>query len=76
MREARLDVEEAVAEEKRLCDVYKKDADALSKKEKALQSSLELAEKDIAVFQLDKQHKLNELNTIVPLKLHQILYFG
>ena len=76
MREARLDVEEAVAEEKRLCDVHKKDADALSKKEKALQSSLELAEKDIAVFQLDKQHKLNELNTIVPLKLHQILYFG
>jgi hypothetical protein len=25
---------------------------------------------------LDKQRKLNELNTIVPLKLHQIMYFG
>ena len=76
MREQRLDVEELIAEEKRLVDTFKKDADMYGKKEKIIQSALEAAEKDLTLFQLDKQRKLNELNTIVPLKMHQILYFG
>ena len=71
-----MDVEELIAEEKRLVDTFKKDADMYGKKEKIIQSALETAEKDLTLFQLDKQRKLNELNTIVPLKMHQILYFG
>ena len=69
-------MEEQLAEEKKLVDTFKKDADLFSKKEKTLQSAVEAAEKDLTLFQLDKQRKLNELNKIVPLKLHQVVYFG
>jgi hypothetical protein len=37
LREDRLDVEEALTEEKRLCDVLKRDGDMSAKKEKTLQ---------------------------------------
>ena len=45
-------MEEQIAEEKKLVDTFKKDADLSAKKEKVIQSALELAEKDLAVFQL------------------------
>ena len=76
LREQRLDVEEQSAEEKKLVDTFKKDADMFSKKEKALAAAVESAERDLTLFQLDKQRKLNELNTIVPIKMHQVMYFG
>jgi hypothetical protein len=76
LREQRTDVEEEIAEEKKLVEAFKKDGDQASKKEKTIQSALEIAEKDLTAFQLDKQRKLNELPTIVPLRLHQIHFFG
>lgn len=69
-------MEERYAEEKRTLDFAKKERDNLNKKHGQLQQALAVAEKNIELFQLEKQAKLNELQTVVPLYLHQIEYFG
>ncbi|MBN3326680.1 CFA44 protein, partial [Atractosteus spatula] len=65
LREKRLDIEEALMEEKKIADSLKKECDSLVKK--ATEGELEL-------FQREKQQKLNELDVVVPLRLHQIEY--
>uniref|UniRef100_A0A803J8E9 Cilia- and flagella-associated protein 44 n=1 Tax=Xenopus tropicalis TaxID=8364 RepID=A0A803J8E9_XENTR len=74
LREKRLDVEEALTEEKKIVDNLKKEYDSLSKKIKALELSLSQAEAELEAFQREKQRKLNELDVVVPLKLHQVDY--
>ncbi|OCT93590.1 cilia- and flagella-associated protein 44 [Xenopus laevis] len=74
LRDKRLDVEEALAEEKKIVDNLKKEYDALSKKIKTLELSLSQAEAELEAFQREKQRKLNELDVVVPLKLHQVDY--
>ncbi|KAM8976941.1 cilia- and flagella-associated protein 44 [Pelodytes ibericus] len=74
LREKRLDIEEALTEEKKLVDNLKKEYDSLTKKGKAIEVNLRLAEKELDVFQREKQQKLNELHVVVPLKLHQVDY--
>lgn len=75
LRERRLDAEEGSVEEKRACDMLKKETDILRKKEKALESEKAIEEKELAELQLEKQAKLNELDTAVPLRLDQIKHF-
>ncbi|XP_026863865.2 cilia- and flagella-associated protein 44 isoform X1 [Electrophorus electricus] len=72
LREHRLDVEELLAEEKKNADALKKEKDSLAKKEKIVQSSLKAAEGDLELFNREKQQKFNELDVVVPLRLHQI----
>ncbi|XP_017572667.1 cilia- and flagella-associated protein 44 isoform X3 [Pygocentrus nattereri] len=74
LREHRLDVEELLLEEKKSADSLKKECDSLLKKEKIVQSSLKAAEGDLELFNREKQQKLNELDVVVPLRLHQIEY--
>jgi hypothetical protein len=50
----------------------KKENDSLIKKEKIINQSLATAETEIQEFQSLKQQKLNELDVVVPLRLHQI----
>ncbi len=50
----------------------KKENDALLKKEKIIDAALKNTENEIQDFQTQKQRKLNELNVVVPLRLHQI----
>ncbi|XP_028931006.1 cilia- and flagella-associated protein 44 isoform X2 [Ornithorhynchus anatinus] len=71
-REKRLDIEEALAEEKKLLDNLKKEYDMLAKKVKVVGNSLAVAEEDLEAYQLEKQQRLNELPVVIPLKLHQI----
>lgn len=40
---------------------------------KAVEASLKTAERELDTFQREKQHKLNELYAVVPLKLHQVI---
>ncbi len=56
--------------------MFKRDGEQSVKRERQLVSMLEAVERDIAVFQLEKQAKLNKLLALVPIKLHQILYFS
>ncbi|KAJ8375460.1 hypothetical protein SKAU_G00060400 [Synaphobranchus kaupii] len=72
LRARKLDLEELIVEERKSCDALRKECDALAKKEKIVQSSLKAAEGDLELFDREKQQKLNELDVVVPLRLHQI----
>uniref|UniRef100_A0A8C5M7X7 Cilia- and flagella-associated protein 44 n=1 Tax=Leptobrachium leishanense TaxID=445787 RepID=A0A8C5M7X7_9ANUR len=74
LREKRLDIEEALTEEKKIVDNLKKEYDALTKKAKIIEGNLKAAEEELDVFQREKQQKLNELHVVVPMKLHQVEY--
>ncbi|XP_074839653.1 cilia- and flagella-associated protein 44 [Carettochelys insculpta] len=74
LREKRLDIEEALVEEKKVIDNLKKEYDALAKKVKVVGASLDTAEGELEAFQREKQQQLNELHVVVPLKLHQVEY--
>ncbi|XP_048254045.1 cilia- and flagella-associated protein 44-like isoform X2 [Haliotis rufescens] len=74
LREKRLDLEEALAEERKNQDTMKKELEGLSKKARVIDGALKTAQNDLEAFQLEKQQKLNELNVVVTLKLNQIQY--
>ncbi|XP_066455410.1 cilia- and flagella-associated protein 44 isoform X2 [Eleutherodactylus coqui] len=74
LREKRLDIEEALMEEKRMMENLKKECDSLTKKVKIVEGNLKTAEAELEAFQREKQQKLNELYVVVPLKLHQVDY--
>ncbi|XP_038658265.1 cilia- and flagella-associated protein 44 [Scyliorhinus canicula] len=74
LREKRLDIEEALAEEKKSVELLKKEYDMIAKKVKLIEGTVKSAKKDLEVLQREKQQKLNELYVVVPLKLHQVEY--
>ncbi|XP_046572732.1 cilia- and flagella-associated protein 44-like isoform X2 [Haliotis rubra] len=74
LREKRLDLEEALAEEKKNQDTMKKELEGLNKKARVIDAALKTAQNDLEAFQLEKQQKLNELDVVVTLKLNQIQY--
>ncbi|XP_005674985.2 PREDICTED: cilia- and flagella-associated protein 44 [Capra hircus] len=74
LREKRLDIEEALVEEKKMIDNLKKEYDTLSKKVKIVATNLNAAEEALEAYQREKQQRLNELLVVIPLKLHQIEY--
>ncbi|KAJ3023852.1 Cilia- and flagella-associated protein 44 [Thoreauomyces humboldtii] len=72
LREARLDEEDVLTEIQKSVDVLKKENDALIKKEKIIDQGLRTTENEIQEFQTQKQQKLNELDVVIPLRLHQL----
>ncbi|XP_053530993.1 cilia- and flagella-associated protein 44 isoform X1 [Ictalurus punctatus] len=76
LREHRLDLEELLHEEKMIADSLRKECDSLTKKEKIVQSNLKAAEGDLELLNREKQQKVNELDVVVPLRLHQIEYMN
>ncbi|XP_063126741.1 cilia- and flagella-associated protein 44 isoform X1 [Rattus norvegicus] len=74
LREKRLDIEEALVEEKKVVDNLKKEYDTISKKVKVVATNLNAAEEALEAYQREKQQRLNELLVVIPLKLHQIEY--
>ncbi|KAJ3162408.1 Cilia- and flagella-associated protein 44 [Geranomyces michiganensis] len=74
LREERLDQEDILVEIQKAVDVLKKENDALIKKEKISDQALRTTENEIQEFQTQKQRKLNELDVVVPLRLHQLQY--
>ncbi|KAL5020106.1 hypothetical protein ScPMuIL_002998 [Solemya velum] len=74
LREKRLDIEEALAEEKKNSEALRKENEGFQKKSKIIDVGLKTAQNDLEAFQLEKQQKLNELDVVVTLKLHQIQY--
>ncbi|XP_009981330.1 PREDICTED: WD repeat-containing protein 52, partial [Tauraco erythrolophus] len=74
LREKRLDFEKALTEEMKIAAKLRKKYDALVKKAKVVETSLETTDKELETFQWEKQQRLNELYVVVPLKLHQVEY--
>lgn len=73
LREVRLDCEEALAEERKTCEIFKREVESCNKKEKTLTQALAAEDALLTEMQLEKQGKLNELDTAVPLRMSQIL---
>ncbi|XP_077441864.1 cilia- and flagella-associated protein 44-like isoform X2 [Vanacampus margaritifer] len=72
LRERRLDLEELLAEEKKNAEQLEKECDAFVKKMKSVKISLKAAEDDLEEVNREKQQKMNQLDVVVPLRLHQI----
>ena len=72
MREKRLNMEESLQEERRTSEQLKKEQQAVMKKMKLIEVHLKQAVDAHNAFQLEKQRKLNELDVVVPLHLHQV----
>ncbi|MEM8709793.1 MAG: amidohydrolase family protein [Planctomycetota bacterium] len=74
LRERRLDQEEVIAEFQRAMDQLKKDKDALTKKQKNIETGLKALDGEMTAFQKEKQGKLNEIDVVVTLRAHQMEY--
>ncbi|XP_077441867.1 cilia- and flagella-associated protein 44-like isoform X1 [Vanacampus margaritifer] len=72
LRERRLDLDELLTEEKKSVDVLERECDSLVKKLKSVKISRKAAEDDLEQSNREKQHKMNQLDVVVPLRLHQI----
>ncbi|KAJ4937453.1 hypothetical protein JOQ06_002088, partial [Pogonophryne albipinna] len=74
LRERRMDLEELLVEEKKSAEILRKECTMLVKKEKSVKSSQKAAEDDLELVNREKQQKINELDVVVPLRLHQIMF--
>ncbi|KAH9285904.1 Cilia- and flagella-associated protein 44 [Echinococcus granulosus] len=74
-REQRLDVEDEISDQKRLLEAQRKEAEALAKRSRSAQQSLQQATAELQAFQLEKQRKLNVLERLVSLRLDQVIFF-
>ena len=74
LRERRLDQEEIITEFQRAMDQLKKDKDALTKKQKNIETGLKALDGEMTAFQKEKQGKLNEIDVVVTLRAHQVEY--
>jgi hypothetical protein len=71
-REKRLDEDDALAEVGKVMEGLRRDKEALAKKGRLVDTSLAAINADILEFQKEKQAHLNQIPTIVTLKLHQV----
>ncbi|KAJ3417018.1 Cilia- and flagella-associated protein 44 [Chytridiales sp. JEL 0842] len=69
LREIKLDQEDLLSEIQKAIEAKH---DGLIKKEKVIDAALRTTEAEIQDFQTQKQQKLNELDVVVPLRLHQV----
>ena len=74
LREDRLDIEEKIIEARRVLDIQRKELDGLKKKAKSMEGQVKTALQELQAFQLKKQQRLNELDQVVVLGLHQLFY--
>jgi len=74
LREQRLDAEDGKTDETKNADMLRKESDAVTKRTKGTKEALNAVESELTAFQREKQAKLNELDTGVPLRLSQIHY--
>ncbi|NXR72014.1 CFA44 protein, partial [Pycnonotus jocosus] len=72
LRQQRIRIEKALAEEKKVAADLKKEYDALAIKAKKIETSLDTTNRELEAFQWEKLHRLNELYVVVPLRLHQV----
>nr|XP_026648670.1 cilia- and flagella-associated protein 44 isoform X3 [Zonotrichia albicollis] len=72
LRQQRIGIEKALQEEKKAAADLKKEYNALAIKAKEIETSLDRKNRELEAFQWEKLHKLNELDVVVPLRLHQV----
>ncbi|NXR55187.1 CFA44 protein, partial [Hippolais icterina] len=72
LRQQRIGIEKALADEKKVAADLKKEYDALAIKAKEIKTSLDRTSRELEAFQWEKLHRMNELDVVVPLRLHQV----
>ncbi|NWT92511.1 CFA44 protein, partial [Urocynchramus pylzowi] len=72
LRQQRIGIEKALKKEKKIAADLKKEYNALAIKAKEIEISLDTTSKEMEAFQWEKLHRLNELDVVVPLRLHQV----
>ncbi|TKS84134.1 Cilia- and flagella-associated protein 44 [Collichthys lucidus] len=72
LRERRLDLEELLVEKRKSAEALKKASEPLIKKEKSVRSIRVPAEDELELVNREKHQKMNELDVVFPLRLHQI----
>ncbi|NXG14111.1 CFA44 protein, partial [Grallaria varia] len=72
LRQQRLDIEEAFAEEKKVAADLRREYNALAEEAKEVETSLNMTKRDLEILQWEKLQRLNELYVPVPLKIHQV----
>ncbi|NXE35232.1 CFA44 protein, partial [Ptilorrhoa leucosticta] len=72
LQQQRISIEKALEEEKKVAADLKKEYNALAKKEKEVETSLDTTNRELEAFQWEKLQRLNELYVAVPLRLHQV----
>eukprot|EP00743_Colponemidia_sp_Colp-15_P005137 GILK01005528.1.p1 GENE.GILK01005528.1~~GILK01005528.1.p1 ORF type:complete len:1787 (-),score=532.29 GILK01005528.1:93-5426(-) len=75
LRDTRLDHEEVLLEFQKTVEELRKTNDRLFQREKSVDKELRSTETEIQTFQTEKQSKLNELKTVVTLKVEQVQCF-
>ncbi|GLC74134.1 Cilia- and flagella-associated protein 44 [Pleodorina starrii] len=74
LREKRLDEEDMIAEFQKTIEVLRKEKEALAKKQRLVEQGLAAVNADMAEFQKEKQGRLNQVEVVVSLKMHQVEY--
>ncbi|KAG2482730.1 hypothetical protein HYH03_018361 [Edaphochlamys debaryana] len=74
LREKRLDEEDMIAEFQKTIEVLRKEKEALAKKQRLVEQGLAAVNADMAEFQKEKQGRLNQVEVVVALKMHQVEY--
>ena len=72
MREKKLDLEEAIQEEKKIIDSLKKEVDALIKKNKVISHGVKGAKNDLEAFQLENHNGIESRWTIRYTKMLEV----
>ncbi|NWT72000.1 CFA44 protein, partial [Prunella himalayana] len=72
LQRQRIGIEKALAEEKKVAAGLKKEYNALAIKAKEIQTNLDTTNRELEAFQWEKLRRLNELDVVVPLRLHQV----
>mgnify|MGYP001188008898 CR=1 FL=1 len=72
LREKRLDQEDATADIQKQTEALRKERETLNKKQKFVEQSMKAVNSEITQFQKEKQSKLNEIDVIITLKMHQV----
>lgn len=72
LRENRLDLEDKIAEEKKVAEQLKKDQESLVKKSKVIDNGLKQAQQELENFQKEKQKKINDLDIVATMNFNQI----
>nr|KAG5698648.1 hypothetical protein BaRGS_003162 [Batillaria attramentaria] len=72
LRESRLDLDEQMLEFKRMRDGFLKETEGIKKKKIAVDFTLEKANKELGLFQTEKQKRVNSLDVLTLLQFHQL----
>ena len=74
LREKRLDQEEIDVELKKQLDTFNKEKESFKKKQNLINQAVKAINEEIISFQKEKQSKLNDIDLVITLKMHQIEY--